>query len=229
MIASFLFTFLLYFSLVLFGSSILNSVIEEKSNRIVEVLLSSLDSTELLTGKILGSAITGILQMAIWLIPVFVLVTTSLFVLPQEFILSISVSQLLFFLLNYFIALVTFMGLYAAVGSIFTNAQDAQSGLWPVLMLIMIPFFISIGLISNPNNGIARIASMLPFAALIVMPARMAIMEVPVWQFILSLAVNLITLFLIFPISGKIYRIGILSTGKKPQWSEVIKWVKYKY
>jgi len=229
MIISFLFTFLLYFSLILFGSSMLTSVIEEKNNRIVEVLLSSLNSTELLTGKILGSAITGILQMAIWLVPVFVLVSTSLFVLPPEFVLSISISHLLFFLLNYFIALVTFMGLYAAVGSIFTNPQDAQSGMWPILMLIMIPFFIAIGMQSNPNNEIGRIASMVPFASLIVMPARMAIMDVPVWQFIFAMFVNIATLLLIFPLSGKIYRVGILSTGKKPQWGEVIKWVKYRY
>jgi ABC-2 type transport system permease protein len=229
MVLSFLFTFLLYFSLLMFGAAMLTSVLEEKNNRIVEVLLSSLNSTDLLTGKIIGSSITGLIQMGIWLIPVFVLISTTIFALPAEFILSISGSQLLFFLINYFIALITFMGLYAAIGSIFTNTQDAQSGMWPVMLLIMIPFFIAIGMQSNPNNEIARIASMVPFASLIVMPARITIVEVPAWQFIMAIVINLATMLSIFRLAGKIYRVGILSTGKKPQWSEVVKWLKYKY
>ncbi len=229
LVLSFLFTFLLYISLIVFGSAMLQAVIEEKNNRIIEVLLSSLNSTELLSGKILGTSITGVIQMAIWMLPVFVLITTTVFVLPADFSLSINAGQLLYFLLNYFVALLTFLGLYAAVGSIFTNAQDAQSGMWPVMLLIMIPFFIAIGMQSNPNNTTAKIASMVPFASLIIMPARITIMDVPVWQFVLAAAVNIATLFLIFPVAGKIYRVGILSTGKKPKWSEVVKWLKYKY
>ncbi|MFO7444920.1 MAG: ABC transporter permease [Ignavibacteriaceae bacterium] len=229
LIISFLFTFLLYFSLLMFGSAMLTSVIEEKNNRIIEVLLSSLDSTELLTGKILGSSITGVLQMAIWLLPVFVIISSTIFILPAEFTLSLNTWQLLYFLLNYFIALITFIGLYAAVGSIFTNSQDAQSGMWPIMLLIMIPFFIAISMQSNPNNELAKITSMVPFTSLIVMPARITIMEVPGWQFILAIIVNIATMLIIFPVAGKIYRVGILSTGKKPKWSEVIKWVRYKY
>jgi ABC-2 type transport system permease protein len=101
--------------------------------------------------------------------------------------------------------------------------------MWPLLMLIMIPFFIAISLGNNPENPIAQIASMLPFASIIVMPARMTLIDVPVWQFILSIIVNIITLIFIFPMGGKVYRIGILMTGKKPKWSEVIGWLKYKY
>ena len=74
------------------------------------------------------------------------------------------------------------------IGSIFENAQEAQSGMWPVLMLIMIPFFIAISLVQNPANPIAVIASMFPFASIIVMPARMTIAEVPIWQFAISIA-----------------------------------------
>src|SRR5690606_21391646 len=82
LVLSFLFTFLLYISLIVFGSAMLQAVIEEKNNRIIEVLLSSLNSTELLSGKILGTSITGVIQMAIWMLPVFVLITTTVFVLP---------------------------------------------------------------------------------------------------------------------------------------------------
>ncbi len=228
-IVSFLFTFLLYFSLLFLGTMMMRSVIEEKTNRIVEILLSSVDSRELMTGKIIGTSITGLFQMAIWLLPLIVLISTTWFALPPELIINISISQVLYFLLNYFIGLLTFLGLFATVGSIFDNDQDAQSGLWPIMMLIILPFFIAISMQSNPENIIAKVASMLPFASLIVMPARVALVDVPLWEFLVSIIISIGTLVVIFPLAGKIYRVGILMTGKKPKWSEVIGWLKYKY
>jgi len=228
-VLAFLFTFLLYFSLILIGTMMMRSVVEEKNNRIVEVLLSSVSSKELLTGKILGMTITSLLQMTIWLLPVFFLISTTWFMLPPEITLTIGISHLFYFLFNFLIALITYLGLYATVGAIFDNDQDAQSGQWPLMMLIMLPFFIAISMLSNPENSIARIASYIPFASLIVMPARMTILEVPLWQILLSSFINVIVMISLFPISGKIYRVGILSTGKKPKWSEVAAWLKYKY
>ncbi len=228
-IISFLLTFLLYFSLIFIGTMVMRSVVEEKNNRIVEVILSSVNANELLTGKILGSAITGLLQMIIWLSPLVLLISTSLFIIPEEFALQIDMSLILYFLFNFFIGLITFLGLFATVGSIFDNDQDAQSGLWPIMMLIIIPFFIAIAIQDNPNNSIGYISSMFPFSSLIVMPAKMTLIDVPLWQILLSVVVNLATMFGIVALAGKIYRVGILSTGKKPKWSEVIKWMKYKY
>ncbi len=225
-ILSFLFTFLLYFSLIILGTMVMRSVVEEKNNRIVEILLSSVDAKDLMTGKILGNALIGLLQMAIWLSPIMLLISTSFFMLPPEFTLSITPATLFYFLLNFFIGLVTFLGLFASIGAIFDNDQDAQSGIWPVMMLIIIPFFISFSMTNNPENSLATISSMFPFASIIVMPARMTLIAVPVWQLILSIVVNLAVILAIFPIAGKIYRIGILMTGKKPKWSEVIKWLK---
>jgi ABC-2 type transport system permease protein len=227
MIVAFLFTFLLYMSLLMIGSRMMTSVIEEKTSRVVEILLSSMDSRDLLTGKILGTTITSVLQMVVWLSPLILLISTTWFMLPQEFIISIDFSQILYFLFNYFIGLITFLGLFASVGSLFENSQDAQQGMWPILILIMIPFFIAIGMISNPETSIVRISSMLPFTSLIVMPARMTIVDVPSWQFILSILVNTAVMLLIFPVAGKIYRIGILKTGKKPKITEIIKWLRY--
>src|SRR4030065_2292448 len=108
-ILSFLFTFLLYMSLLFTGQMTMTSVIEEKSNKIVEVLLSSVSSRELMTGKIIGTSITGLAQMAIWISPLIILISTTWFVLPPEFKLQLSMWHLLFFMLNYFIALITFL------------------------------------------------------------------------------------------------------------------------
>lgn len=228
-ILSFLFTFLLYMSLLFTGQMTMSSVIEEKSNRIVEVLLSSVNSNELMTGKIIGTSITALVQMAIWLSPVVVLISTTWFVLPPEFTLKLSMWHLAYFLFNYLIALITFLGLFATVGSIFDNPQDAQSGIWPIMMLIIIPFFIAVGMQTNPENQIARISSFVPFASLIIMPARITLVDIPLIQLFISIIINIAVMMLIFKLAGKIYRVGILITGKKPKWSEVVKWFKYNY
>lgn len=229
LVLSYLFTFLLYMSLLFMGQIIMQSVIEEKTSRIVEVILSSVSPKELMTGKVLGSAITGVLQMVIWLTPVMFVISTTYFALPPEITFSITMGQIVYLLINFFFGLLIFLGLFAVVGSIFDNPQDAQSGLWPVMVLIIIPFFIAISLIENPNSGYADIASMAPLSNIIVMPAKMTMVDVPVWKLVSTVLVNIATLFVIFPIAGKIYRVGILITGKKPKWSEVIRWLKYKY
>lgn len=229
LIASFLFTFLLYFSLIFLGTMMMRAVVEEKTSKIVEVLLSSCSTKDLMTGKILGTGITGVVQMFIWLLPIIVVITTSVFTLPAGFDLKISLGMIGYFLLNYFIGLLTFLGLFATVGAIFDNDQDAQSGIWPIMMLIMIPFFIAITAQNNPDNALIQATSLIPFSSIIVMPARMTLVEVPVWQFALAIVINLATFFGIFSLAGKIYRVGILRTGKKPSWGEVVKWFKYKY
>ena len=228
LVLAYIFAFLLYISLLIMGSMTMQSVIQEKSNRIVEVLLSSVSSKELMTGKILGASITGVLQMAIWLLPIVALISTTWFVLPAEFVLDITLYHVLYLLINFFIGLITFLGLFATIGSIFENAQEAQSGMWPIMMLIIIPFFIALSMVKNPANPIAEVSSMLPFASIMVMPVKMTLVDVKMWQFILSIVVNLATIILIFPAAGKIFRIGILSTGKKPSWGEVLKWLRYK-
>lgn len=228
-ILAYLFTFLLYFSLLFLGSMVMRSVVEEKNNRIVEILLSSVNAKELMSGKILGNSITGLVQMFIWLIPVMLLISTSWFVLPKEFTIGVSSFHIIYFLINYFIGLLTFLGLFAAVGAIFDNDQDAQAGMWPVMLLIMIPFFMSFSLRNNPDNTLGLISSMAPFSSIIIMPARMTLTDIPLWQFAVAVAINIIFVLLIFKIAGKIYRIGILTTGKKPSWTEVVKWMKLDY
>jgi ABC-2 type transport system permease protein len=182
-----------------------------------------------MTGKILGSAITGLAQMGVWLGTILAVSSPALNFLPKEITLDIKPELVVYVLLNFFIGLVLFIGLFSMMGAIFDNAQDAASGNMPIMMLIIIPFFIAISMMENPNKPYVEIASLFPFASIIVMPARMAMIDVPLWQLILAVCINLATIYAIFPIAGKIYHVGILRTGKKPKWSEVIKWLKYKY
>lgn len=229
LILAYAFTILLYMSLLLIGQMTMQSVIEEKSNRIVEIILSSVSPVELMTGKILGASITGVVQMGIWLLTIIAVTSSTWLALPEDILISINPNIVLYVLINFFIGLILFISLFATVGAIFDNPQDASSGTMPVMMLIIIPFFISLSIMENPNKPYAEIASLFPFSSIIVMPARMTLIDVPFWQLILALTLNVLTISAIFPVAGRIYRVGILRTGKKPKWSEVIKWLRYKY
>jgi ABC-2 type transport system permease protein len=229
MVLAYLFTFLLYLSLIMMGQMSMQTVMEEKTSKVVEVLLSSVSSKEFMSGKILGAAITGVMQMVVWLVPLAIVSFTAWFSLPANISISVTAGQLAYYLLNFFLGLITFIALFVTLGSIFETAQEAQSGMWPIMMLIIIPFFIAMSMGKNPANPIAAIASMFPFASIIVMPARMTVIDVPLWQLLLSIVVNIATIYFLFPLAGKIFRIGILRTGKKPSWGEVVKWLKYKY
>jgi len=229
LILAYIFTFLLYISLLMIGQLTMQSVMEEKTNRIVEVILSSVNSKELMTGKILGSAIIGLAQMAIWLSPIILLITTTWFTLPKEITLSITLGQLIYFLINYFIGLILFLGLFAALGAMYDNVQDAQQGMWPVMLLIIIPFFIAMAMMQNPDSTVANISSFFPFISIMVMPVKITLSDVTLYEIIASLLLNVLAIFALFPLIGKIYRVGILRTGKKPKLTEIVKWLKFKY
>jgi ABC-2 type transport system permease protein len=201
-------------------------VLEEKSSKVVEVLLSSVSSRELMTGKIIGSTITVFAQMVIWLLPIIILVTTTWIILPEWLVIDINYGHLIYFLINFLLACLIFQGLYATVGAIFDNPQEAQSGMFPLIMLIMIPFFLSFTMLRNPNSQLAVVSSYVPFATIFMMPLRFTIVDIPVWKLILSQLINIATLMLIFPLAGKIYRIGILRTGTKPTFREVLRWLR---
>ena len=229
LILSYVFTFLLYISLLLTGQQMLQSVIEEKSSKIVEVVLSSVSPRELMTGKIIGSALTALIQMSIWLAAIITVASSAIYALPPEVTVSITTTQVVFLMVNFAVGLILFLSLFGMMGAIFDNPQDAQSGMWPVMLLIIIPILVAMSMMQNPNSPIANAAALFPFTSVMVMPVKMTLIDVPVWQLFFAVMVNIAAIFFIFPIAGKVYRVGILRTGKKPKWSEVVKWLKYKY
>lgn len=223
---AYVFLFMLYISLLMMGSMLMQAVIEEKQNRIIEVILSSMKAQEFMIGKIAGNVIVSLLQMAIWLSPILIIVGFSLPVLPKEIIITINWLQIVYFFINFMLGLVIFLGLFATIGSIYDSPQDAQSGVWPVMMLIIIPFVLSFTLIKNPSNSMGTILSFCPFTNIMVMPVKMTLVDVAWYELVGAMIVNLLTIYFIFPLAGKIYRIGVLITGKKPSLKEVIGWLK---
>lgn len=229
LVVAFGFTFLIYLSLLTMGPAVMAAVNEEKTNRIVEVLLSAVSPGELMYGKVLGTAAAGLVQMAIWISPVIIFSLLSLPALAMMNTLQFSLSffDILYFLLNYLMGLLIFLGIFAAFGAMFDTPQDAQGSLMPVMMLIIIPFLLAFSMARNPANILAEVSSMLPFATIMVMPARMALIDVPLWQVLVALAVNLATIWFCIRGSARIYRLTILMTGKRPDWREIWKWLRY--
>lgn len=229
MILAFGLSFLIYISLFSAGPAVMAAVNEEKTNRVVEVLLSAVTTRELVYGKIIGTALTGLVQMAIWISPVLIISLLSLPALAMldTFDFNLSLLEVLYFLVNYFFGVICFMGFFAAFGAMFDNPQDAQGAMMPVFMLIMVPFFMVFTLVQNPANILAEVGSMLPFFNIMIMPARMVLIDVPLWQLGIAILVNIATLWLCIRFGAKLYRITILMTGKKPGWKEIYKWLRY--
>ena len=236
-IVTFVLVLVLYMTMFMYGSMILRGVLEEKTNRVVEVVLSSLRPFQLMMGKILGIALVGITQYAIW--GVFGLAMARYGgriikgIAPAANIAGFAIASIppyvfvyffVFFILGYFL----FATLYAAVGSTSNNEKEAQQMLMPVTMCLIIPILMMQYVMKSPNSSISVILSMIPFFAPILMLQRISIIMPPLAQVLGSIALLLLTTFGLIWLTAKIYRIGILMYGKKPSFGEIVKWIRYK-
>lgn len=202
-------------------------IIEEKTNRAVEVLLTSVSPRELLAGKIMARAITGVAQMLIWLVPLFlVMLDPAVLGIPDNFRVDIGFGTILFFIVNYVLGLTIMLAIWGGFSAMFDSTQDAGNALWPVTMLMWMPFYAVFALLQNPANRVAEILSMAPFTSLYVMPFRMALVEVPLWQALVALAISGAIFWFSVVAGGKIYRISVLSTGQQPSMQQFLTWLR---
>jgi ABC-2 type transport system permease protein len=231
--------FLIYFILLIYGSQVMMGVMEEKTNRIAEVIVSSVKPFQMMLGKILGIGFVALTQFLLWII--FVLIVYNVGKITggdmasgmvgniQSMFASVNVPLVLFCFGFYFLAgFFFYSSLYGAIGSaVNEDMREAQSLSFPITMLVIISIAIMTAAISNPTGPIAVWGSIIPFSSPIVMMARIPYgvpSTVPWWQ--LGLSMGLLILGFIFTVwfAGKIYRTGILMYGKKPSWKEMIKW-----
>ena len=248
--------YLLFMFIIIYGNLIMRSVIEEKTSRIIEVIISSVKPIKLMLGKIFGTSLAGITQFAIWIILIVVLSVATSFIFgidlsatPQQEMMANAVSensanseiQVIISefnslpLLNLVIAFILFFtggyllysSLYAAIGAAVDNETDTQQFLMPVVMLLVVGFYVGFfTALEDPHGTISTVFSYIPFTSPIVMLIRIPF-GVPIWEQILSFAVLIFTFLITVWIAAKIYRVGILMYGKKPSYKELIKWLKY--
>jgi ABC-2 type transport system permease protein len=228
---------LMYMVLLLYGIQVMSSVIEEKTNRIVEVLVSSMTPFQMLLGKVIGVGSVGLVQLSIWGGTAFFMssvmgrkiapdataidgtaASVSLPNIPGDLVLVV----LVFFLLGYFL----YSGLYAAIGAMCNSQQEAQQANTPVTLCIGVGMISVFALMNDPSSGMAKVFSFIPLFAPIVMPVRYALSPLPLGEVLASVAAMLLGIVLVVAVAARIYRVGILSYGKKPSLRELWRWVR---
>lgn len=219
--------------LLLFGVSfnsmpVMTTVVQEKSSRVYEVLLCALKPLELLWGKIIGKTLVATLQMLIWVAAMIVgLMLLNNFVdVESAFRMEVNFGVFAFYVLNYIVGLMTFLSIYAGFAVSYDDTGKASSALLPVYFMILFPFYTVFSLLGNPANSVSEILSIMPLTSLYVMPARMALINVPAWQPVLALALNLVVLYVAMVAASRLYRISILSTGNSPSLRQLVIWAK---
>jgi len=217
--SSFIFIILLMMMVIYSGQMLVRSLIEEKSNKLIEVLISSCTPDELLTGKILGLSSLGLTQIFVWVLLGLGLVWGA--AVPPEMFENILLI-LLFFILGF----VFYTTLFVGIGSIVTTEQEAQQITTYLSLTLMLPIVIAMPAIQNPDVLILRVFSYIPLTIPSVMLLRVNIAPVPVVDLLITISIMLISIFIMIKLSAKIFRIGILSYGGRPTIKEIISWIK---
>lgn len=227
---------LLYMAILLFGQQTMISVVEEKTSRVVEVLVSSLTPFEMLLGKVVGVASAGLLQMAIWGLSAWLITSQAghlaalagadpasmaRFALPH-----IGAGLVLIALVYFILGFLVYGALYAAIGSMCSAIQDGQQYASVVTMLILVGFFSVFAVIAHPEGALGSVLSWIPFFAPFVMPVRWALTSVSAVDLVGSLVMMVVGVLFCVWLAARIYHTGILMFGKKPSWRELWRWVR---
>ena len=235
---------MLYMLLILYGQMVLTSVVEEKSSRVIDVMVTSSTPFQIMMGKILGIALVAVTQITIWAVLV---ISASKFLLPAIFSAEVVATNdmmmqsiigtlgdtgyiatlfgwLLLFMLGGFLL---YAALYAAAGSAVDSVQEGQQYNTLIMMPIILSMIVMMTIFNDPNSPIAFWASMVPFTSPIVMIARVPF-SIPTWEIIVSLIVLYITFIAVVWLAARIFRIGIFMHGKRPSWRELWQWLKTK-
>jgi ABC-2 type transport system permease protein len=222
----------IYVTVVVYGVYVMRSVIEEKSSRVVEVLLGSVTPMQLMAGKIIGVGAVGLTQIGIWAVAGTILGSGGLAaargmmgdVLKDA---HISTSAIVLFPVFFILGYATYSCLYAAVGSMCNSDEEAQQLQFPVTLPLVVCMVCAMAIIRDPNTPLAFWLSMFPLTSPIIMYVRVSVSMPPAWQIAASIAISLATLYGLVWLTSRIYRIGILMYGKRPTLPELLKWIRY--
>ncbi|MBE0391409.1 ABC transporter permease [Flavobacterium sp. PL002] len=250
------FGYLIMMFIIIYGNMVMRSVIEEKTNRIIEIIISSVKPFQLMIGKIIGTSLAGILQFFIWaIIGLSLMFAASIFFgvnvgptakVPPEMLneaqqqftstaqmyimelWNLPIATILISFVVYFIGgYFLYSSFYAAIGAAVDNQTDSQQFLLPIIMPLMLSVYVGFfSVINDPHGTVAVVFSMIPLTSPIVMLMRIPF-GVPLWEIAISVTLLFATFFGVVWFAAKIYRVGILMYGKKPSWKELYRWLKY--
>lgn len=220
---------MIYIGTLMWGQVVMTGVIEEKTNRVVEVIVSSTTPRNLLFGKLVGVGGAGLLQFGIWILA---LVGVSAASGSMAFLSGVNLPEInpvliaafpIFFLLGFFL----YASLYAAIGAAVNTIQEAQNFIFPVMLPIIMAMVCWPVVMRAPDSTLATVLSLIPFMTPILMFLRMSVLMPPVWQIALSVVLTSLTIALVIWVAARIYRVGILMYGKPPTFPEMVRWVRH--
>jgi len=225
---------ILYMSILLYGINVMSSVLEEKTTRIVEVLISSVRPFQLMLGKVIGVGAVSLFQFLIWGVAgrwVFRYrhalgadspgAEAGIFTMPH-----ITADTAVVFLCYFIGGFMLYSAMFAAVGAMSSNEQEARQAQQPVSMLLVVSFISMFGMLNDPGSTFSVTLSMIPFTAPIAMPVRWVAGNLPISEVIISLAILAASIVAVTWVAARIYRVGILMTGKRPSPKELLRWIR---
>jgi ABC-2 type transport system permease protein len=218
--SSFIFIMLLMMMILSTGGMLVRSLLEE-SNRLIEILVSSCSKKELLAGKVIALSGLGFTQILIW--GILALVTARTALIPMEAFDNIF-PMLGFFILGY----VFYVSIFVGIGSIVSTEQEAQQITSYISIMLILPTIFAVSAIQNPGSTIIKILSFIPFTSASIMMLRLKIETIPVGEILSAVLIMLISIYLTITFSSKLFKIGILSYGKRPALKELIRWMREK-
>ncbi len=226
-----IFMVIMYTTFLMYGFQNMKGVIDEKTNRIVEVVIASVRPTELMLGKIVGIGLVGLTQYLIWSLIAMNLslpAIAGLMASSEMGVPTIPISTILYFILFFLFGYFLYASMYTAIGAPFNTDQETQQlAMIPVMFIVSVWMFFP-AILNNPNGGVATFVSLFPLTAPLAMFLRTTLAEPPAWQIALSLLLIAAATLGIAWVAGRIYRVGILMYGKKPTIPEILRWVRYK-
>lgn len=251
-----LFTLLIYMFVLSYGSMVMQGVMEEKTNRIMEIMVSSVKPFQMMMGKIIGVALVGLFQFLIWGVLIAIGMVALSGVLSSDIdpsqaaamaggvqgvtipdaqtpeflqiIQGMNLLQISIMFVLYFIGgYLLYASFFAAIGASINEQADSSQFMMPIVILMIFALYAGMFSIENPDGPLALWCSYFPLTSPIVMMVRLPF-SVPVWQLILSLVLLYATAILVIWLSAKIYRVGILMYGKKPSFKEMARWIRFK-
>lgn len=220
---------ILYMTVLLYGVSVMRAILDEKTSRIMEVMLSIARAKEMMAGKIMGVGAVALTQILIWTLVAGIASSTALLAGSGMLKGIVSIRLLVFFAAYFLLGFALYSTMYAAVGAMVNSEQEGQQ----LQFLVMMPVFLSLivmgSILQAPSSNLAVGASIFPFTAPLVMVMRIAIQSPPPapWEIGLSIALTIVTIYGMVLLCGRIYRVGILMYGKKPTLPEIMKWIRY--
>jgi ABC-2 type transport system permease protein len=222
--------FIMYLAILMYGQVVLGAVIEEKETRIAEILFSSVKPFTLMMGKLVGVSLVALTQLCIWatafaafaLYGVSLLSSRGLNAAIPSIPFSHYVYFGLFFLLGYFI----YATIYALVGSMVTTAQEGGQLAMPIILILVVSFYLFLPVSRSPDSSFSFWVSMLPFSAPVAMLVRIVTQTPPFWQIALSLLIGFGSVLLIMWVASRVYRVGMLMYGKRASLPEAWRWMR---